>query len=190
MPGSPGVSEAFVWPDLKAAPERPESAEALRQQAVAAGREEGYAQGLEEGRTAARAELDTLRQRLQESVTGFDAALAGMRSQRSDELARLVHSLCRKVLGWELTTNVELLEEVVAEGMSRLEAEAGEPDVYLNPDDHAVIVASYHGNLPLHADPQVPPCGVSVRLPAQAADFDPADMVGRLFAAVRDDLAC
>lgn len=183
------MSEAFVWPDLKARPESPVATEAVREQAEAEGREAGYARGLEEGRAAARAEVEALRQELSQALTGVEQQLAALAERRTEELAQLIHALCRKVLGWELTTSIEVLEEIVAEGMSRLEAEAGEADVYLHPDDHAVIVASYHGNLPLHADPQVPRCGVSVRLATQAADFHPADMIDELFEAVRRDLA-
>jgi len=182
------MSEAFVWPDLKARPETPIATETLREQAVAEGREQGYAQGLEEGRAAARAEVESLRQELHGAMDHLEQQLTALAERRTEELAGLVHALCRKVLGWELTTSVEVLEEIVAEGMSRLEAEGGEADVYLHPDDHAVIVASYHGNLLLHADPQVPRCGVSVRLATQAADFHPGDMIDELFEAVRRDL--
>jgi len=182
------MSEAFVWPDLKARPENPIAPETMREQAAAEGREQGYAQGLEAGRAAARAEAEALRQELRGAMEQMEQQLASLAERRTEELAGLVHALCRKVLGWELTTSVEVLEEIVAEGMSRLEAEGGEADVYLHPDDHAVIVAGYHGNLPLHADPQVPRCGVSVRLATQAADFDPGGMIDELFEAARRDL--
>tara|TARA_Y100001933_G_scaffold229392_1_gene245680 strand:- start:2680 stop:3234 length:555 start_codon:yes stop_codon:yes gene_type:complete len=183
------VGEAFVWPDLGARPSVGEAPEAVRRQAEEAGHAEGYARGLEEGRAAARAEVETLRGELARALEEVDARLAALSDRRADQLAEMLRALCHKVIGWELTTSHELLEEIVAEGMSRLEAEAGEAEVYLNPEDHALIVAAYHGSLKLHPDPQVPRCGVSVRLPVQAADFHPGDLVDQLFEAARRDLA-
>lgn len=183
------MGETFVWPDLGARPAVNEAPEAVRRQAEEAGRAEGYARGLEEGRAAARSELESLRNELTRALDDVDGRLKALFDQRAEQLAELVRALCHKVLGWELTTSHELLEEIVAEGMSRLEAEAGEAEVYLNPEDHALIVAAYHGSLKLHPDPQVPACGVSVRLPAQAADFHPGEIVDQLFEAVRRDLA-
>lgn len=183
------MSEAFVWPELKTRPANPiAAAEALRAQALAEGRAAGFEQGLAEGRAAAAHELESLRSELTASLTRLEQTLSGYRARRLNELAATVHALCRKVLGWELTTSVEVLEEVVAEALSRLEAEDGAAEVYLHPDDHAVIVAGYHGNLVLHADPQVPRCGVSVRMQTQAADFDPGEMIDELFDDVRHDL--
>lgn len=183
------MSEAFVWPELKSRPANPvAAAESLRTRALEEGRAAGFEQGLSEGRQAAAAELDALRGELAAALGRLDRTLLEYRNRRLDALAVTVHALCRKVLGWELATSVEVLEEIVAEGLSRLEAEEGAADVYLHPDDHAVIVAGYHGNLMLHADPQVPRCGVSVRTSTQAADFDPAELIDELFEDVRHDL--
>lgn len=183
------MGEAFVWPDLGARPSVAEAPEAVRRQAEEAGHADGYARGLEEGRAAARAEVERLRGELTRALDDVEDRLRALSEQRADQLAELVRALCHKVLGWELTTSHELLEEIVAEGMSRLEAEAGEAEVYLNPEDHALIVAAYHGSLKLHPDPQVPPSGVSVRLPMQAADFHPGEVVDQLFETVRRDVA-
>jgi flagellar assembly protein FliH len=183
------MGEAFVWPDLGGRSIADEAPESVRRQAEEAGHAEGYARGLEEGRAAARAEVESLRGELTRSIEELESRLETLVDQRAEQLAELVRALCHKVLGWELTTSHELLEEIVAEGMSRLEAEAGEAEVYLNPEDHALIVAAYHGSLKLHPDPQVPRSGVSVRLPVQAADFHPGEIVDQLFETVGRDVA-
>jgi flagellar biosynthesis/type III secretory pathway protein FliH len=180
------MSEAFVWPELKARPANPvAAAAALRSQAMEAGRVAGFEQGLVEGREAAAGEIESMRGELQAALERLEQTITDCRTRRLDELAATVHALCRKVLGWELTTSVEVLEEIVAEGLSRLEADDGAAEVYLHPEDHAVIVAGYHGNLVLHADPQVPRSGVSVRMQTQAADFDPGELIDELFEEVR-----
>lgn len=183
------MSEAFVWPELTARPSNPHQAlEALREQAEAEGRSAGLEQGRAEGRRVVEAELPNLRRQLKAALDSLDATVQGYRSQQTDTLARVVHALCRQVLGAELRTSQQTLDHILGECMARLDGQAGEAEVHLHPDDHAALQAHYSGELTLIADPDVPACGLSVRLPGQAADFDPVALVDELFEDVRDDL--
>lgn len=183
------MSEAFVWPELKARPVTPETLEAERRQAVEEGRAAGYQQGLEEGRAAARAELDELSQRLEQSLSELEASVESYRLTQTGHLTGAVHALCRKVLGHELTTSAEALEGVLAAALARLDGAGGRAEVHLNPEDHAVIAPRYQGSLPLHADDRVARCSVSVRLPDRAADFQPLAVIDELFEELGNDLA-
>lgn len=183
------MSEAFIWPELTSRPSNPRQAlEALREQAAAEGRRAGLEQGRAEGRQSVEAELPDLRRQLESALDALDGSIQRYRSQQTDTLARVVHALCRQVLGTELRTNQQALEHILNECMARLDGQAGEAEVHLHPDDHAALQPQYSGELTLIADPDVPACGLSVRLPGQAADFDPAALVDELFEDVRDDL--
>lgn len=183
------MSEAFVWPELTSRPSNPRQAlEALREQAAAEGRSAGLEQGRAEGRRAVEAELPRLRSQLKAALDTLDSSVHRYRSQQTDTLARVVHALCRQVLGTELRTSQDALEHILSECMGRLDGQAGEAEVHLHPDDHAALQPHYSGELTLIADPDVPACGLSVRLPGQAADFDPVALVDELFEDVRDDL--
>ncbi len=180
------MSEAFVWPQLSSRSADLNPAEA-RQRAEAAGRADGFQQGLEEGRAAAAAELREIRERAAATLEDVEVQLREHREQQVDGLAGIVHALCCRVLGHELLSNVGVLEAVLAEAVSRLEAGAGEAEVFVNPEDHAAISGLYQGALPLHTDAGVPRYGISVRLPTQAVDFQPMTLVDELFEDVRND---
>lgn len=183
------MSEAFVWPELASRPRNPQQAlEALRAQAVAEGRSAGLEQGRAEGRRVVEAELPALRGQLESALKSLEASVQQYRSQQVDTLARVVHAVCRQLLGTELRTSEQALEHILGECMARLDGQAGEAEVHLHPDDHAALQAGYAGELTLIADPDVPACGLSVRLPGQAADFDPVALVDELFEDARDDL--
>ena len=140
------MGETFVWPDLGARPAVNEAPEAVRRQAEEAGRAEGYARGLEEGRAAARSELESLRNELTRALDDVDGRLKALFDQRAEQLAELVRALCHKVLGWELTTIHELLEEIVAETVERIDAE---PGIYLlGPGSSLAAVKSALGMTP------------------------------------------
>lgn len=178
------MSETFVWPQLKARSADISPAAAF-EKAQAEGRAEGYERGLAEGRAAAETELTELRQRLAASVEAADRQLLEFREQRLGSLATVVHAVCCRVLGHELRTNASLLETVLAQALSRLEADSGEAELFVHPDDHSAISSLYRGSLPVHADSSVPPCCLSLRLPTQAVDFQPATLVDELFEDVR-----
>lgn len=183
------MSEAFVWPELASRPSNPRQAlEELREQAAAEGRNAGLEQGRAEGRRVVEAELPNLRRQLKAALDSLDGSVQRYRTQQTDTLARVVHALCRQVLGTELRTNQQALEHILSECMARLDGQAGEAEVHLHPDDHAALQSQYSGELILIADTEVPACGLSVRLPGQAADFDPVALVDELFEDVRDDL--
>lgn len=182
------MSEAFVWPELNR-PSADTSPAEGRQQAEAAGHAAGFERGLADGRAAAEAELADLRDQLTAGLEGLERQLREFRDQRLDTLSELVHAVCRNVVGGELLTSSSLIEGVLAEAMARLDADSTEAEVFLNPEDHAVVVRAYQGALPLHADPDVARFVISVRLPTQTADFQPMALIDELFDDIRDDRA-
>lgn len=184
------MSEAFVWPVIgngRGAPERPPAE--VEAEASARGHAEGFERGLEEGRQAAEMEIAALRERLQEGLQSLDAAVHELRQRELDDLAALAHALCRRVVGVELSTSPETFEHVLSEGLARLDAGAEGAEVHLNPDDYARLHPGYHGTIPMHPDPRVAACGLSVRVASRTADFDPIALVDALFEEVRRDLA-
>ncbi|MEQ8861304.1 MAG: FliH/SctL family protein [Pseudomonadales bacterium] len=182
------MSEAFVWPQLKHHGAGASLGD-LRREAEAAGRAAGHEQGLAEGREAARAEVDEMRTRLGSALESLERQLDDYRIGQVDRLAAVAHALCARVVGHELRTSVDALESVLAEALGRLEADAGAAEVFVNPQDHAVLAGLHQGAMALHSDPSVPPCSVSVRLPTQASDFQPLTLLDELFEDIRNDLA-
>lgn len=182
------MSEAFVWPNLE---ERArlgaEALAALRESAQQEGRAAGYAEGLEAGRAAAQAELDRMRVQLRDALNAVDGDVTRFAELQATQLAALLHGLCRRVLGYELTTSLEAFENILSQALARLDGDAGAAEAYLNPDDHAVIAPAYHGAVVLHADAQVPPASISLRLPTQAADFQPLALIDELFEDIRNE---
>ncbi len=184
------MSDAFVWPVIgggRAEPERPLAV--VEAEASARGHAEGFERGLEEGRRAAEAEVAAMRERLQEGLQSLDAALQQLRQRELADLAAVAHALCRRVVGVELSTSPDTFEHVLNEGLARLDAGAEGAEVHLNPDDYARLQPGYHGAIPMHPDPQVSACGLSVRVASRAADFDPVALVDSLFEEVRLELA-
>lgn len=184
------MSEAFVWPELRARPANAEQAlAALREQAVAEGRSAGLEQGRAEGRRLVEAELPALRQQLQSAIAQVEESVAAFRDRQSATLAAAVHAVCCRLLGVELRSNRQAVEHVLEECLARLDSQGGEAEVHLHPDDHAAIQGAYEGTLTLIADPDVPVCGISLRLPTQAADFDPMALIDELFEDARDEFS-
>lgn len=182
------MSEAFVWPELRARPANAEQAlAALRERAVAEGRSAGLEQGRAEGRRLVEAELPALHQQLQKAIAQVDESVKTFRDRQSAMLAEAVHAVCCRLLGVELRSNPQAVEHVLEECLARLDGQGSAAEVHLHPDDHAAIQSAYEGTLTLIADPEVPACGMSVRLPAQAADFDPVAMIDELFEDARDE---
>lgn len=183
------MAEAYVWPELKPRNDEPQPApESVREQAREEGHRQGFEEGLAEGRQAAEAEVVGMRQQLQQGLARLEAELERREAEQLQALAATAHALCRKVLGVEITTQPEIFEQVLNEGLSRLDAGAEGAEVHLNPDDLAAFLPDYHGALPLHADAQVPRCGMSIRARDRAVDFDPLTMIDELFDAVRHDV--
>lgn len=181
------MSETFVWPDLAArARHGAEALTELRERAAVEGRAEGYAEGLDAGRAAARAELEEMRVRLRDGLNAVDAALTRFADLQADQLARLLRGLCQRLIGHELRTSPEAFEAILGQALARLDGDGAAAEAYLHPDDHAVIAPAYHGAVALYADPQVPVASLSLRLPSQAADFQPLAIIDELFDTVVD----
>lgn len=182
------MSEAFIWPELRNRSRDPgQLLHTLREQAAEEGRRCGRAEGLEAGRAAARAEVEAMRAQLTAALTALDTQVTRFAEQQADVLADLLHGLCGKVLGYELRTNRDALQRILDEALARLDGAAGSAEVHLHPEDHAVVAPGYQGRIAMHADPGVAPGSVSVRLPTQAADFQPLLLIDELFDEVRDD---
>jgi flagellar biosynthesis/type III secretory pathway protein FliH len=182
------LSEAFIWPELRARPANVEQGlAALREQALAEGRSAGLEQGRAEGRRLVEAELPALRQQLQNAIAQLEESVESFRDRQSATLTAAVQAVCCRLLGVELRSNPQAVEHVLEECLARLDSQGGAAEVHLHPDDHAAIQSAYEGTLTLIADPEIPACGMSVRLPTQAADFDPVALIEELFEDARDE---
>ncbi|MFW6094766.1 MAG: FliH/SctL family protein [Pseudomonadota bacterium] len=182
------MSEAFVWPSLEERAAPAVCAEEVEREARERGHREGYERGLDEGRRELAAELSALRGRLEESLRALDELRRETRDRDAAGLADAAHALCRRVVGCELRTSPETFEHVLNEGLARLETGTESAEVHLNPQDHAWLQAAGLDAVPMHPDPEVPPCGISIRVAACAAEFDPMAVMDEVFAEVRGDL--
>ncbi len=184
------MSETFVWPDLaeRARPGARALAE-LRESAAAQGRAQGHAEGLEAGRAAARAEVEEMRVHLRDGLNAVDQAVIRFADLQADRLAVLLRGLCHKLIGHELRTSPDAFEAILGQALARLDGEGTLAEACLHPDDYAVIAPAYHGAVTLHPDPQVAPASVSLRLPEQAADYQPLAIIDELFDTLSEALA-
>jgi len=121
--------------------------EAIEEQARQNGFEAGYAEGHEVGRQeaekAARAKADKqLREtvaKLESLAGGLTDPLAEAADQLEPELLALTVALARKVLGAELETRPERIEQVLHQTLAQLPGRHQEVRVHVHPDDRSLL---------------------------------------------------
>lgn len=154
---------AFAWPNIAPA-ERPQTGalDATRE----AARQEGYAAGL------AQAEADHVerQQALGVALQTLERAAQQLQVGHERAVIDLVFAALSGLLRVELTTNPDVIENLVAEALAELDTRLESVQVQVHPDDLASLAAM--SELPLVADPSVPQAGVRVVLPDLSVDFD------------------
>lgn len=100
-----------------------------------AGREEGYATGLAQGREAAQAQADALAALLEHSAHALDNLGAGVGAA----LTELAISIARRVIGSELQAQPDSILAVVQDLLQTELAEHGTVQLWLHPDDVALV---------------------------------------------------
>jgi flagellar assembly protein FliH len=120
---------------------RAEGFEQGKAEGLEAGRLEGHAEGLQAGQQEARAEAEAL------NALGQSCAVAieGLGTGVSTALAALALDVARKVIGTELKANPDSVAAVVQEVLRTDLAEHGPVQLWLHPDD-AALVGGYLGD--------------------------------------------
>ncbi len=138
---------------------------------VAEARAAGYAAGQAEGLGDARAEaaklaivLDNLRQ-----------AVAGIEQEIADHLLALAIEIASQVMRQSLRLQPELILPLVREAMTALHPHQGQPQLFLHPDDAALVRARLgeqlaHGNWRISDDSTLTAGGCRVELGASEVD--------------------
>jgi flagellar assembly protein FliH len=105
----------------------------------AKGHQEGYARGQAEGYAAGMAAAREQAGQLQALTLAWPAALQLAERQVADDLLALALDLARQVLGQALTINPEAMLAVVHELLQAEPALTGAPQLFLHPDDAALV---------------------------------------------------
>ncbi len=137
----------------------------------AAGYAAGYAAGQAEGLGDARAEaakLAIVLDNLQQAVTGIEQEIA-------DHLLALAIEIANQVMRQSLRLQPELILPLVREAMTALHPHQGQPQLFLHPDDAALVRARLgeqlaHGNWRISDDSTLTAGGCRVELGASEVD--------------------
>lgn len=104
-----------------------------------AARERGYADGLQAGREAARGELQQAVARLEALLEAMARPLQSLDEATERELAQLAALVARRVVAHELRTRPERVVQAVRAAVAALPAATRQLQVYLQPDDLALV---------------------------------------------------
>jgi flagellar assembly protein FliH len=145
-----------------------EAIEAIQHQA----RQEGYQEGLQEGRAAGhqkgyadgKAQAEQEATRLNGLMSQLDASLAGMESQMAETLLDLALGVAKQMLRQALAVRPELILPIIQEAINRLPQTNQHPQLFLNPQDAALVRAHLdaelaHGHWRIQEDNQIAPGG-------------------------------
>lgn len=105
----------------------------------AAGHEAGYAAGHEEGMLAGRQALQPHVEALQALLDGLAEPYAQLDEQVEQELVSLAQTLTRHLVRRELALQPDEIIPAVREAVNALPMGASQPQVYLHPDDAALV---------------------------------------------------
>jgi len=116
-------------------PSQPLNAEDTLSQSREEARRAGWEQGLSEGRQAARGELRLQAERLQHLIEQLASPLTQTGQDVQDELVQLAMAIARQVVLRELSTQPELIRDVVTQAIAALPAGNRHLRIHLHPED-------------------------------------------------------
>ena len=163
--------DAYAWPRFDAVVDH--------EAELARAREEAAQRGYAEGRARAEAELQRLRDALAQALAGLPEQVERLGEAQSRVVTELAFEVTRKLLIAELRTHPAVLQALVEEALTELEASLEDVRVLVNPADLEPLQAALARlgetapELALKADPSVPLGGVSVSLGVRSVEFDP-----------------
>lgn len=157
LPSEPPAVEGLspLAPTIAAEPTPPEPAvvlptaedvQRIEEEARASGYADGYAAGYATGSTAAKDAATTLAA----LMDNLQQALAEIDQNVADQLLGLAIEIANQVLRQSLRVRPELLLPVVREAVSTLHGHHGQPMLFVNPQD-AALVRSHLGERLAHA---------------------------------------
>lgn len=117
-----------------------QQAEAVRQQAAAAGRQQGFEAGFAEGRAAAEAQAAQEVARLHDLLNSILAERARILSGAEAELVDLALAIARKVIGDIAANHVEAVAYIVHQAVEQL-GQTGPFQIHLHPADAQRLAA-------------------------------------------------
>lgn len=117
------------------APVTAEQLEQIQQQA----RKEGFEQGRRDGLQAARKEVDTTLQRLEQIMQAMAEPLQAVDEQVESELLQLAIAIARQIIRRELQSDPEQVIGVVRDALSALPSAARNVRIHLNPQDALLV---------------------------------------------------
>ena len=127
--------------------------ELAKEEAVAKGREAGYAEGLEQGREEGKAqakaehdqrladEIETLLAPIRELSGSFRSAVDSLNDKVSYELVELALEAGQKLAGRALQLKPEHILDDIEELMAENPTIGGNPTLYVNIEDHALVAS-------------------------------------------------
>jgi flagellar assembly protein FliH len=119
----------------EAAPVTAEQIEQIQQQA----RKEGFEQGRRDGLQAARKEVDTTLQRLEQIMQALAEPLQAVDEQVESELTQLAIAIARQIIRRELQSDPGQVIGVVRDALSALPSAARNVRIHLNPQDALLV---------------------------------------------------
>jgi flagellar assembly protein FliH len=117
------------------APVTAEQIEQIQQQA----RKEGFEQGRRDGLQAARKEVDTTLQRLEQIMQALAEPLQAVDEQVESELTQLAIAIARQIIRRELQSDPGQVIGVVRDALSALPSAARNVRIHLNPQDALLV---------------------------------------------------
>ncbi|MCM8612913.1 flagellar assembly protein FliH [Accumulibacter sp.] len=144
-----------------------EDLERIIAEARAAGYAAGQAEGLDDARAEA-AKLAVVLDNLQQAVAGIEQEIA-------DHLLALAIEIANQVMRQSLRLQPELILPLVREAMTALHPHQGQPQLFLHPDDAALVRARLgeqlaHGNWRISDDSTLTAGGCRVEVGASEVD--------------------
>lgn len=165
------MSEVYAWPALAGGQA---SFAETREQA----RSTGYEDGLREGRSAAKAEVEELKNSLKASLRELPAIGGMLDAQQLRDVRALVLTLTEALIGVELRTNPLVLERLVEEAFQALGVSHAELILRVSEED-----AQWLGNpegLRIEIEPSRRPGALTVIGQELELEFDPFSRLAQL----------
>jgi flagellar biosynthesis/type III secretory pathway protein FliH len=181
-------ADAVSWPAFGAPARVPQPIRRnAHSEAKEAARTEGYEEGRLAGLTAARQEVDALKQQLRNAIAALGQARIDVTDDQVAALIEVSRAVCRRVLGVEMRTNDGVFAALIRAGVDHLGNTTPPIRVHVHPDELDWLAQVPPGDVELIADEGIGPGAVSVRDQRRTVDIDLLAELDRVFAQALND---
>lgn len=112
-------------------------------QGIEEGKEQGHAQGYAEGYAAGQSKVNEEVQKITALIEGLTGPIQQVDQQVENQLVEMTLAMVREVIKVELTTNPQVILSTLREAVESLPISEQRIDIYLHPDDIAIIEQHY-----------------------------------------------